>query len=165
MAPAWARTRSSQPGARTIWRLFGQPTASPIIRKRPKSKHVGSTVVDLSKGTLAFVAKATYVTKQFSTNNRSSEQEYKDVMETIRKLVAEHKTSLVPGEPQFNFCDDAVMVSCVSRQLKSFKVFRFSSLRARLRLHTGCFTMNGNEKQELAKSKQHETNRKQTEIE
>lgn len=40
---------------------------------------------------------------------RSSEQEYKDVMVTIRKLVAEHKTSLVPGEPQFNFCDDAVM--------------------------------------------------------
>nr|XP_058972971.1 N-acetylgalactosamine-6-sulfatase-like [Pocillopora verrucosa] len=40
---------------------------------------------------------------------RSAEQEYKDVMITIRKLVSVHKSSLVPGEPQFNLCDEAVM--------------------------------------------------------
>lgn len=40
---------------------------------------------------------------------RSTKQEYKDVMVTIRKLVSAHKSSLVPGEPQFNFCDEAVM--------------------------------------------------------
>lgn len=31
-------------------------------------------------------------------------------MITIRKLVSVHKSSLVPGEPQFNLCDEAVMV-------------------------------------------------------
>ncbi|KAJ7374779.1 hypothetical protein OS493_005129 [Desmophyllum pertusum] len=40
---------------------------------------------------------------------RSTDQEYKDVMDVIRKLVSEHKSSLVPGEPQFNVCDNAVM--------------------------------------------------------
>ena len=31
-------------------------------------------------------------------------------MITIRKLVSVHKSSLVPGEPQFNLCDEAIMV-------------------------------------------------------
>ena len=37
----------------------------------------------------------------------------------ISKLVSEHKSALVPGEPQFNMCDNAVEVS---RQLKTFKL-------------------------------------------
>ena len=44
-------------------------------------------------------------------SNRSSDQEYKEVMSAIRKLVSEHKSSLVAGEPQLNMCDPAVMVS------------------------------------------------------
>ena len=32
-------------------------------------------------------------------------------MSVIRKLVSEHKSSLVAGEPQLNMCDLAVMVS------------------------------------------------------
>ena len=43
--------------------------------------------------------------------NRSSEPEYKEAMEVIRKLVSEHKSNLVPGVPQLNMCDNAVMVS------------------------------------------------------
>lgn len=53
--------------------------------------------------TLAYVWKNTSL-------NRSSEQEYKDVMEVIRKVVSEHKSKLVPGVPQLNMCDNAVMV-------------------------------------------------------
>lgn len=53
--------------------------------------------------TLAYVWKNTSL-------NRSSEQEYKDVMEVIRKVVSEHKSNLVPGVPQLNMCDNAVMV-------------------------------------------------------
>ncbi|XP_078367421.1 N-acetylgalactosamine-6-sulfatase-like [Oculina patagonica] len=40
---------------------------------------------------------------------RSSSQEYKEAMEMISKLVSHHKSSLVPGEPQLNMCDRAVM--------------------------------------------------------
>lgn len=32
-------------------------------------------------------------------------------MEVIRTVVAEHKSNLVPGVPQLNMCDNAVMVS------------------------------------------------------
>lgn len=53
--------------------------------------------------TLAYVWKNTSL-------NRSSEQEYKDVMEVIRKVVSEHKSKLLPGVPQLNMCDNAVMV-------------------------------------------------------
>lgn len=53
--------------------------------------------------TLAYVWKNTSL-------NRSSEQEYKDVMEVIRKVVSEHKSNLAPGVPQLNMCDNAVMV-------------------------------------------------------
>lgn len=45
------------------------------------------------------------------SNDRSSTPEYKEVMAGIRKLVFEHKSSLVAGEPQLNMCDPAVMVS------------------------------------------------------
>ena len=48
---------------------------------------------------------------KYSTLNRSSESEYKEVMEVIRKVVSEHKSNLVPGVPQLNMCDNAVMVS------------------------------------------------------
>ena len=54
-----------------------------------------------------------------SSTNRPSTQEYKEVMEMISELVSEHKSALVPGEPQFNMCDNAVEVS---RQLKTFKL-------------------------------------------
>lgn len=40
---------------------------------------------------------------------RSSEQEYKEVMKVIRKVVSEHKSNLVPGVPQLNICDNGVM--------------------------------------------------------
>lgn len=46
-----------------------------------------------------------------SSTNRPSTQEYKEVMEMISKLVSEHKSALVPGEPQLNMCDNAVEVS------------------------------------------------------
>ena len=51
-------------------------------------------------------------------------------MIAIRKLVSVHKSSLVPGEPQFNLCDEAVMVRLyVSLRIEStfnwgFKVIR-----------------------------------------
>ena len=45
------------------------------------------------------------------SSNRSSSEEYKEAMEVISKLVSQHKSSLVPGEPQLNMCDKAVMVS------------------------------------------------------
>lgn len=61
---------------------------------------------------VAYMQKKLYfsqVSKQISIN-RSNEQEYKEVMEVIRKVVSEHKSNLVPGVPQLNMCDDAVMV-------------------------------------------------------
>ena len=33
------------------------------------------------------------------------------MMPNIQKIVAAHKASLVPGAPQLNWCDRAVMVS------------------------------------------------------
>ena len=45
------------------------------------------------------------------SNDSSSTPEYKEVMVTIREQVAKHKSTLVPGEPQLNMCDPAVMVS------------------------------------------------------
>ena len=51
-------------------------------------------------------------------------------MITIRKLVSVHKSSLVPGEPQFNLCDEAVMVRqyvclCIESTFNwGFKVIR-----------------------------------------
>ncbi|CAH3139558.1 unnamed protein product [Porites lobata] len=39
----------------------------------------------------------------------SSTPEYKEVMVTIRELVSEHKSSLIPGKPQLNMCDPSVM--------------------------------------------------------
>ena len=32
-------------------------------------------------------------------------------MQDISKIVMEHKQNLKPGEPQLNYCDQAVMVS------------------------------------------------------
>ncbi|XP_072013586.1 N-acetylgalactosamine-6-sulfatase-like [Amphiura filiformis] len=36
-------------------------------------------------------------------------QEYKTVMKTIQAIVDDHKTNMIPGDPQFNWCDSAVM--------------------------------------------------------
>ena len=58
-------------------------------------------------------ATETYISRVsiYSSINRSSEQKYKEAMEVIRIVVAEHKSNLVPGVPQLNMCDRAVMVS------------------------------------------------------
>lgn len=37
-------------------------------------------------------------------------QEYEDVLSRISPVVEQHKKSLVPGVPQLNMCDVAVMV-------------------------------------------------------
>lgn len=36
-------------------------------------------------------------------------EEYKSEMQKIEKIVSEHKANLIPGEPQLNWCDRAVM--------------------------------------------------------
>ena len=43
--------------------------------------------------------------------------EYKSVMPNIQRIVAAHKASLVPGAPQLNWCDRAVMVSSAQSTL------------------------------------------------
>ena len=46
--------------------------------------------------------------------------EYREVMSVIDKEVASHRAGLKPGEPQFNMCDQAVMVHIInSPELKS----------------------------------------------
>lgn len=40
--------------------------------------------------------------------------EYQRAVEHISGLVQQHKASLVPGQPQLNVCDQAVMVSAQS---------------------------------------------------
>ena len=42
---------------------------------------------------------------------RPSSQEYKVAMETIAPIVAKHKAELIPGDPQLNYCDNALQVS------------------------------------------------------
>ena len=39
--------------------------------------------------------------------------EYKSAMGEIQAIVSDHITHLVPGEPQLNYCDNAVMVSVI----------------------------------------------------
>lgn len=39
-------------------------------------------------------------------------QEYQDVLRWISPVVEQHKKTLVPGVPQLNMCDVAVMVRC-----------------------------------------------------
>ena len=75
---------------------------------RVKTLHV--VVFDRRNLLRFFVAQNRTMRQNNSSINRSTKQEYKDVMVTIRNLVSAHKSSLVPGEPQFNFCDEAVMV-------------------------------------------------------
>lgn len=38
-------------------------------------------------------------------------EEYATAMKTIMQEVQKHKDSLIPGKPQLNMCDEAVMVS------------------------------------------------------
>ena len=42
---------------------------------------------------------------------RTDDQEYKAAMATIAPIVDHHHKTMVPGEPQLNYCDDAVQVS------------------------------------------------------
>ena len=39
---------------------------------------------------------------------KPSSQEYKVAMETIAPIVAKHKAELIPGDPQLNYCDNAL---------------------------------------------------------
>ena len=50
---------------------------------------------------------------------RPHSEEYKSVMPNIQKIVAAHKASLVPGAPQLNWCDRAVMVNSALSTLYS----------------------------------------------
>ncbi|XP_078608896.1 N-acetylgalactosamine-6-sulfatase-like [Branchiostoma floridae x Branchiostoma japonicum] len=45
--------------------------------------------------------------ERYSIKPKSSE--YKQAMRKLEDLVAEHRAGLLPGEPQFNMCDSAVM--------------------------------------------------------
>lgn len=40
---------------------------------------------------------------------KSNSREYASVMSAIRDVVAEHRAKLIPGKPQLNYCDPAVM--------------------------------------------------------
>lgn len=46
----------------------------------------------------------------FRLMNRPSDPEYREVMPAIEKLVSEHKSTLIAGDPQLNICDQSVMV-------------------------------------------------------
>lgn len=41
---------------------------------------------------------------------RPKSEEYAEVMPKLEAVVKEHKAKLVPGEPQLNYCDRALMV-------------------------------------------------------
>ena len=41
----------------------------------------------------------------------SETSEYHNAVKQLDRLAQEHMQSLVPGTPQFDWCDDAVMVS------------------------------------------------------
>ena len=41
---------------------------------------------------------------------RHDKEEYKTAMETIEKIVEDHKSKMKRGTPQLNMCDPAVMV-------------------------------------------------------
>ncbi|KAK2549987.1 Aurora kinase A-A [Acropora cervicornis] len=45
----------------------------------------------------------------FRLMNRPSDPEYREVMPAIEKLVSEHKSTLIAGDPQLNICDQSVM--------------------------------------------------------
>lgn len=40
---------------------------------------------------------------------KPSDPEYREVMPAIEKLVSEHKSTLIAGDPQLNICDQSVM--------------------------------------------------------
>lgn len=47
----------------------------------------------------------------FFSHSSFTSEEYQSVMERISVVVQQHKVTMVPGEPQLNVCDKAVMVS------------------------------------------------------
>lgn len=64
--------------------------------------------------------------------NRPSDPEYREVMPAIEKLVSEHKSTLIAGDPQLNICDQSVMVRKLLKSnridnLNTFSLYDFSS--------------------------------------
>ncbi len=51
-----------------------------------------------------------YVLIIYYHSNRSNSAEYISTMNTINKIVDDHKHNLIKGKPQLNYCDPAVMV-------------------------------------------------------
>lgn len=47
----------------------------------------------------------------FFSHSSFASDEYQRAMEQISVVVRQHKATVVPGEPQLNVCDKAVMVS------------------------------------------------------
>ena len=76
-----------------------------MIRSKPNQ---GTTYINVR--TVCLCMRTRWPMSKNYSLNRSSKREYKQVMEVIRKVVSEHKSSLVPGVPQLNMCDNAVMV-------------------------------------------------------
>ena len=50
---------------------------------------------------------------------RITSGEYKSALNIIRPIVEKHRSTLIPGEPQLNYCDDAVMVSSLPVHIRS----------------------------------------------
>ena len=65
------------------------------------------------------VYEAPLITPVFFSCSSFASDEYQRAMERISIVVQQHKAAMVPGEPQLNVCDKAVMVS--SRSMNTFE--------------------------------------------
>lgn len=57
------------------------------------------------------MCEASLITSVFFSRTSFPSDEYQRAMERISVVVQQHKATMVPGEPQLNVCDKAVMVS------------------------------------------------------
>lgn len=57
------------------------------------------------------ILEAPLITSIICSRSSFASEEYQGVMERISAVVQQHKETMVPGVPQLNVCDKAVMVS------------------------------------------------------